>query len=117
VFAAAAQEVLPRPEQPVGGKIGRTTAESVNDFGVRLSKDHPTEALDWSRRAAALGPEHPQYGYTYAFYLHQAGRLDQALRAIRSVRERHAAHEDSASFTQTLLRELSPAGKEPPSGN
>jgi len=27
-----AQEVLPRPEQPFGGKIGRTTKESVKDF-------------------------------------------------------------------------------------
>ena len=27
-----AQEVLPRPEQPFGGKIGRTTKESTPDF-------------------------------------------------------------------------------------
>ena len=27
-----AQEILPRPEQPFGGKIGRTTKESVKDF-------------------------------------------------------------------------------------
>ena len=34
VFAlsAGAQEVLPRPEQPFGGKIGRTVKESVPDF-------------------------------------------------------------------------------------
>jgi len=29
---AFAQEVLPRPEQPFGGKIGRTTKESTKDF-------------------------------------------------------------------------------------
>jgi hypothetical protein len=29
---AWAQEVLPRPEQPFGGKIGRTAKESVTDF-------------------------------------------------------------------------------------
>ncbi len=29
---ATAQEVLPRPEQPFGGKIGRTTKESTPDF-------------------------------------------------------------------------------------
>jgi len=29
---ATAQEVLPRPEQPFGGKIGRTTKESTRDF-------------------------------------------------------------------------------------
>ena len=32
VSTAGAQEVLPRPEQPFGGKIGRTTKESVKDF-------------------------------------------------------------------------------------
>jgi len=31
-LSAAAQEVLPRPEQPFGGKLGRTTKESVKDF-------------------------------------------------------------------------------------
>ncbi len=29
---AGAQEVLPRPEQPFGGKIGRITKDSVKDF-------------------------------------------------------------------------------------
>jgi arylsulfatase len=32
VSTAGAQEVLPRPEQPFGGKIGRTTKESIKDF-------------------------------------------------------------------------------------
>ena len=31
-LAATAQDVLPRPEQPFGGKIGRTVKESVKDF-------------------------------------------------------------------------------------
>src|SRR5580765_2445516 len=29
---AGAQEILPRPAQPFGGKIGRTTKESTKDF-------------------------------------------------------------------------------------
>ena len=29
---AGAQDVLPRPEQPFGGKIGRTAKESTKDF-------------------------------------------------------------------------------------
>jgi arylsulfatase A-like enzyme len=32
VLPAGAQEILPRPEQPFGGKLGRTTQESVKDF-------------------------------------------------------------------------------------
>ena len=43
VTTAGAQEVLPRPEQPFGGKIGRTTKESVKDFpkAVEAPKDAP----------------------------------------------------------------------------
>jgi len=33
---AEAQDVLPRPEQPFGGKIGRTTKDSVKDFPKML---------------------------------------------------------------------------------
>jgi hypothetical protein len=76
-----------------------------------LSEEHPEEALDWCRRAAELGPDNPQYGYTYAFYLHRAGRLNQALKAIRSVRARHPSHQDSAEFEQALLREQKAAEK------
>jgi arylsulfatase len=36
-LGAAAQDVLPRPEKPFGGKIGRTAAESVPDFPVEVT--------------------------------------------------------------------------------
>ena len=44
---AGAQEVLPRPEQPFGGKIGRTVKESVKDFPkeVRAPKGAPNILL------------------------------------------------------------------------
>jgi tetratricopeptide (TPR) repeat protein len=83
-------------------KANPQSAQAAYNLGVLLSKVHPEEALDWCRRAAELGPDNPQYGYTYAFYLHQAGRLDQALQVIRSVLERHPAHADSAKLEQAL---------------
>ena len=86
-------------------KADQKSARAAYNLGVMLSKDRPDEAIEWCRRAAALGPDNPQYGYTYAFYLRQAGRLDQALQAIRSVRQRFPAHEDSANLEQALLRE------------
>jgi len=98
-------------------KANPQSAQAAYNLGVLLSKDQPEEALDWCRRAAALGRDNPQYGYTYAFYLHRAGRLDQALQVIRSVRERHPAHEDSARFEQALLREQKAAEKKQPSKN
>ena len=81
------------------------SARAAYNLGVLLSKDHPEEALDWCRRAADLGQDNPQFGYTYAFYLHQAGKLDQALKVIRAVRQRFPAHEDSQQLEQALLQE------------
>jgi tetratricopeptide (TPR) repeat protein len=81
------------------------SAQAAYNLGVLLAEARPSEALDWCRRAAALGRDDPKYGYTYAFYLYRAGRPDQALQVIRSVRERHPAHEDSAKLERALSRE------------
>ena len=86
-------------------KASPQSAQAAYNLGVLLAKEHPEEALDWCRRASELGRDNPQYGYTYAFYLHQAGWRDRALQVIRSVRGRHPAHEDSIKFEQALLRE------------
>jgi Flp pilus assembly protein TadD len=86
-------------------KTNPRLAQAAYNLGVLMAKERPAEALDWCRRAAELAPDNPQYGYTYAFYLYQAGRLDQALQVIRAVRQRHPEHEDSAIFEQALLRE------------
>jgi Tfp pilus assembly protein PilF len=80
-------------------------APAAYNLGVLLAKDHPEESLEWCRRAAAVGQDNPKYGYTYAFYLHRAGRLDESLKVIRSVRERFPAHEDSAVLEQALVQE------------
>ena len=87
------------------------SALAAYNLGVLLAKEHPGESLDWCRRAAELGREDPKYGYTYAFYLDRAGRLDEALKNIRSVREHHPAHEDSLALEQLLLREQKSTGK------
>ncbi len=110
---------MPEAEQAFRAafKANPQSAQAAYNLGVLLSKDHPEEALDWCRRAATLGPDNPQYGYTYAFYLRQAGRFDQALRVIRSVRQRFPAHEDAARFEQALLREQKPAEQKPPTGH
>jgi Flp pilus assembly protein TadD len=110
---------MPEAEQAFRAafKANPQSGQAAYNLGVLLANAHPEEALDWCRRAAVLGRDNPQYGYTYAFYLHRAGRIDQALQAIRAVRERHPAHEDSAAFEQALLREQKAAEKKPPSKN
>jgi hypothetical protein len=42
---AGAQEVLPRPEQPFGGKIGRTTKDSVKDFPKEVTATFPVSKI------------------------------------------------------------------------
>jgi len=80
------------------------SAQAAYNLGVLLSKDRPEEALTWCQRAAELGPANPKYGYTYAFYLNQAGRRDAALQVIRQVRERFPADENCQQLEAGLLR-------------
>ncbi len=86
-------------------KANPRSAQAAYNLGVLLANDRSEEAIDWCRRAASLGRDNPQYGYTYAFYLRRTGKLAQALEAIRSVRERHPGHEDSAQLEQALQQE------------
>jgi tetratricopeptide (TPR) repeat protein len=92
-------------------KSNPSSAQAAYNLGILVSKDRPTEGLDWCGRAAALAPNNPQYGYTYAFYLYRAGRLKEAIEALRLVRQRHPDHEDSAALEQLLLREQEAAAK------
>jgi tetratricopeptide (TPR) repeat protein len=86
-------------------KADPRSAQAAYNLGVLLSKEHPEEGLTWCGRAAELRPENPQYGYTYAFYLYRAGKLDEALKAVRSVRQRHPEHQDSVLLERQLLQE------------
>jgi Tfp pilus assembly protein PilF len=98
---------MPEAEQAFRAafKSDPKSAQAAYNLGVLLSKGHPKEALTWCGRAAELRPENPRYGYTYAFYLYRAGQLDDALKAIRVVRQRHPTHEDSLLLERQLLQE------------
>ena len=98
---------MPQAEQAFRAafKADPKSAQAAYNLGVLLAKDHPREALTWSRQAAELRPDNPHYGYTYAFYLYRAGRPDEALQAIRLVLQRSPAHEDSLMFERQLLQE------------
>jgi Tfp pilus assembly protein PilF len=93
-------------------KADRKSAQAAYNLGILLAKDQPGEALTWSRRAAELRPDNPQYGYTYAFYLYHVGQLDEALKAIRLVRQRFPAHEDSIQFERQLRQEREQRGSD-----
>jgi tetratricopeptide (TPR) repeat protein len=98
---------LPEAEQAFRAafKADPKSAQAAYNLGVLLAKDHPKEALTWCGKAAELRPDNPRYGYTYAFYLYRVGQLDEALKAIRVVRQRHPTHEDSQLLERQLLQE------------
>ena len=98
---------MPEAEQAFRAafKADPKSAQAAYNLGILLSKDQPEEALTWSRRATELKPDNPQYGYTFAFYLHRAGQLEEALRTLRLVRQRFPNHEDSLLLERQLLQE------------
>ena len=78
--AKAAQEVLPRPEPPFRGKIGRTTKDSTPDFpkevrGPQGSAQHPA---DHDRRRGLWRRQHLRRADPHAD-LRPAGRQRPAL--------------------------------------
>ena len=83
------------------------SAQAAYNLGILLSTDQPQESLVWAARAAELRPDNAQYGYTYAFYLQQAGRVEQALKIIRHVRELHPDDENSAMLERKLVQQQS----------
>lgn len=67
---------LPEAQQAFREAFKRdpTSAQAAFNLGVLLARDHPEEALDWCRRAAALRPQEPRYAYTVAFFQNQQGQ-------------------------------------------
>jgi tetratricopeptide (TPR) repeat protein len=84
-------------------KADPQSARAAYNVAILLANSRPEESLEWAARAATLRPDNPQYGYTYAFYLQQAGRVQEALNVVRAVRARHPADEDSAALERELL--------------
>ena len=81
-------------------------AEAAYNLGVLLADNRLNEALVVLKQAAALRPDNPRYGYTYAFYLYHAGRIAEALQTLKPVRQQYPAYTDAAALEQQLRREL-----------
>jgi tetratricopeptide (TPR) repeat protein len=81
-------------------------AAAAFNLGVLLAKDDPDEALTLCARAAELRPDEPRYGWTYAYYLVQANRLDEAVRVLRGVIERHPSYEEAQTLLAMIEQQL-----------
>jgi len=80
-------------------------AEAAYNLGVLLAEDQLPEALAWCREAAELRPRDPKYGYTYAYYLLQAGEPDAAVAELDRVVDGNTADASIYSMLASLHEE------------
>ncbi len=84
-------------------------AQAAYNLCVITAKDRLNEAVTWCRKAAELRPQEPRYAYTLAFYLHQRGERDEAIRTLKTLIEKYPGYKDA----EMLLEEISKTQKRP----
>lgn len=84
-------------------------AQAAYNLCVITAKDRLNEAVTWCRKASELRPQEPRYAYTLAFYLHQRGERDEAIRTLKTLTEKYPGYKDA----EMLLEEISKTQKRP----
>ena len=84
-------------------------AQAAYNLCVITAKDRLNEAVTWCRKATELRPQEPRYCYTLAFYLHQMGERDEAIRTLKTLTEKYPGYKDA----EMLLEEISKTQKRP----
>jgi tetratricopeptide (TPR) repeat protein len=78
-------------------------AQAAYNLCVILAGDRLDEAIGFCAKASEVQPDDPKYAYTLAFYLHDKGRDDEAVKKLEAITEKHPEYRDA----QELLKELS----------
>jgi tetratricopeptide (TPR) repeat protein len=81
------------------------SAQAAYNLSVLLSRDHPDEAVTWSRRASEIDPASSKYAYTWAFYLARRGDQQPAIAVLRLAIEGKAVSRENYAFLGKLLAE------------
>lgn len=76
-------------------ELDPNSVAAAYNLGVMLASDRPFESLQWCQKAYRSRPEEGKYGYTYAFYLHQRRRTDEAVRVLREMVRRNVPYGDA----------------------
>lgn len=71
-------------------------AEAAFNLGVLLGRRDAGAGADWTAKAAALRPGDGRYAYTHAFYLHRAGRADEARVVLEALMATAPVNPDAA---------------------
>jgi Tfp pilus assembly protein PilF len=81
------------------------SAVAAYNLAVCLAPDQPAESLRWCRKAYQLQPEEGKYGYTYAFYLHQQRRTEEAVAVLKEMVRRNVPYGDAYILLSTIYLE------------
>lgn len=106
-MALAEQQDLPGAERHFRAALAHdpTLAQAAYNLGVLLNSNRPTpEGIDYCRKAVELAPHHPNYLYTYAYYLAMLGRKDEASAVLKTALARGV----SSPEINALLKKLQP---------
>jgi len=60
-------------------KVNPVQAQAAYNVGILLMQEGNNEGLDYLKNAYEIIPENGHYGYSYAFYLAQAGKTTEAM--------------------------------------
>lgn len=79
------------------------SATAAYNLGVLISANRPEEGLQWCRKAHQLRPDDPRYAYTYAFYLVENRKTEQAITVLRKMVNEAVAYPDAYVLLGDLL--------------
>ena len=91
-------------------KIDPNSAVAAYNLGIIIAQDRPNEALSWCRKAYTLRPEEGKYGYTYAFYLHQNGDTDEAIKVLKDMVNHQMPYADAYALLGAIYLKSEESG-------
>ncbi len=81
------------------------SATAAFNLAVLLADREPEESLAFSKKAFSLKPGNPEYAYTYAFYLHRSGQINEAIEVLQDMVERQTSHADAYFFLGQIFEQ------------
>jgi tetratricopeptide (TPR) repeat protein len=85
-------------------KINPDLAAAAYNLGIILAPTSLQEALGFCTQAARLRPDMPNYAYTLAFFLTQAGERQAASQVLERLLQRYPNYQDAARLLGELRK-------------
>lgn len=92
-------------------RLDPNSAVAAYNLGVILSRDKINEAIIWCRKAYQLQPKDGKYGYTYAYYLYQNGRSNQAIDVLTSMVDQQTDSVEAYVFLGQIYQDRGQIGE------